>query len=419
MNSTDKCLSFPTGLFNKQALIAENEELDLKTFDYTDHKGFDIENNIDPVNNFFINYNQTNCKYYTVEQFSENVATNRAMSIIHFNSRSLKANISKIKQCLKDMNYPFTVIAISETWLKEDQAEKIDIEGYESYTLNRMGKRCGGVALFIDKNCKCKIVRNMSQAIDNLMECITVEIEMESSKNILVSCVYRCPGSSIEAFSELLSRMYERKINTKMVYVCGDYNIDLLNPLQLTPITEFINLMYSMSLYPAITRPTRITSHSATIIDNIFTNVIEKKVKTGLIINDSSDHLPVFAVIQKCTREKKDAIAFKMCRMNSGNSINSFKNDLLKQDWKKVYVGDVNEAYNTFMAIISELYDKNCPLVRKAVKHNSVEKPWLTKGILNACKKKNLLYKDFLKIRTKEAELKYKTYKNKLIKIMI
>ncbi|XP_061139602.1 uncharacterized protein LOC133157239 [Syngnathus typhle] len=311
------------------------------------------------------------------------------------------------------MNNPFTVIAISETWLKEDQSENIDIEGYESYTLNRKVKRCGGVALFVDKNYKGKIVRSMSQAIDNIMECITIEIEMESSKNILVSCVYRCPGSCIETFSELLSGMYERKIYTKMVYVYGDYNIDLLNPLQLTPVTEFINLMYSMSLYPGISRPTRITSHSATIIDNIFTNVIEKKVKTGLIINDSSDHLPVFAVIQDCTKKKKDAITFKMCRRNSGNSFNSFKNDLLKQDWKKVYVGDVNEAYNTFMAIISVLYDKNCPPVKKAVKLNSVEKTRLTKGILSACKKKNLLYKDFLKIRTKEAELKYKIYKNK------
>ena len=36
----------------------------------------------------------------------------------------------------------------------------------------------------------------------------------------------------------------------------------------------------------------------------------------------------------------------------------------------------------------------------------------------NACKKKNLLYKAFLKSRAKEAEFKYKTYKNKLVRIM-
>ena len=39
--------------------------------------------------------------------------------------------------------------------------------------------------------------------------------------------------------------------------------------------------------------------------------------------------------------------------------------------------------------------------------------PWITKGLRNACKKKNTLYRDFLRHRTKDAENKYKIYKNK------
>ena len=46
------------------------------------------------------------------------------------------------------------------------------------------------------------------------------------------------------------------------------------------------------------------------------------------------------------------------------------------------------------------------------------EKPWITKGILIASKRKNVLYKEFLKKRTAEAENKYKVYKNKLIQII-
>ncbi len=45
-------------------------------------------------------------------------------------------------------------------------------------------------------------------------------------------------------------------------------------------------------------------------------------------------------------------------------------------------------------------------------------KPWLTKGILKSCKKKNKLYRDFVKYRTVNAENKYKAYKNKLTTIM-
>ena len=56
----------------------------------------------------------------------------------------------------------------------------------------------------------------MSQVVDNIMECIMVEIEIEKSKNILISCVYRTPGSCIDTFRNKLSGMYEN-INKKML----------------------------------------------------------------------------------------------------------------------------------------------------------------------------------------------------------
>jgi len=51
----------------------------------------------------------------------------------------------------------------------------------------------------------------------------------------------------------------------------------------------------------------------------------------------------------------------------------------------------------------------------------SNHKPLLTPGLLNACillKKKNNLYEEYLKYRSKDAETKYKVYKNKLITIL-
>ena len=53
--------------------------------------------------------------------------------------------------------------------------------------------------------------------------------------------------------------------------------------------------MYSMSYYPVITRPIGITSHCATLRDNIFTNDIENSTLSGLLIYDVSDHLSVVA----------------------------------------------------------------------------------------------------------------------------
>lgn len=51
-------------------------------------------------------------------------------------------------------------------------------------------------------------------------------------------------------------------------------------------------------------------------------------------------------------------------------------------------------------------------------KQKNEDKPWITKGIVKACKKKNTLYRKFIAIRTKQAENKYKLYQNKLITII-
>lgn len=52
-----------------------------------------------------------------------------------------------------------------------------------------------------------------------------------------------------------------------------------------------------------------------------------------------------------------------------------------------------------FLGKILQIYDKCCPL--KVIKVNyKTQKPWFTKGIIRACKKKNLLYRKFLKSRT-------------------
>ena len=76
----------------------------------------------------------------------------------------------------------------------------------------------------------------------------------------------------------------------------GDFNINILNADSHTPTNEFIDLMYSNGLYPLISKPTRITSHTDTLIDNIFTNDLDHSKFSGLLWSDISDHLPIFQI---------------------------------------------------------------------------------------------------------------------------
>ena len=379
----------------------------------------DLNEEIDPESNFFKNVN--NCLYYTDEKFKNNIKMDRCISIIHFNSRSLYANFKNIKEYLSKFITPFSVIAISETWLCSEREGNFELEGYDLNIMNRkkVNKTTGGgTALYVDKRLKYKIVEKMTAAIEDVCECVTVEIDMGKKKNIIVSCVYREPKSSIDIFKNLMEEMFT-KTEQKVAYICGDYNVDLLNPHKYSLIDEFITAMYSMSLFPIITQPSRITHHSATIIDNIFTNNLEDNILSGLLINDISDHLPVFVIYNCDYSLKKDENIITYKRLRTEEALDALNNELLAQDWNNVYDTDnVNAAYDNFLNTFLLLYERNCPLQKCRKDPKRTDKPWITKGLSNACKKKNTLYRDFIKYRTKEKETKYKRYKNKLIDII-
>ena len=57
-------------------------------------------------------------------------------------------------------------------------------------------------------------------------------------------------------------------------------------------------MISGIGFLPFITRPSRTTATSATLIDNIFTNDIRdiSHYVQGLFINDLSDHFPVFHI---------------------------------------------------------------------------------------------------------------------------
>ena len=83
--------------------------------------------------------------------------------------------------------------------------------------------------------------------------------------------------------------------NKYQLYILGDMNIDFLKCDSHPPTEAYLDMLYSNNLLPIITKPTRLTYHSATLIDHIYTNSTSKIV-SGIVMVDISDHLPVVCV---------------------------------------------------------------------------------------------------------------------------
>ena len=75
--------------------------------------------------------------------------------------------------------------------------------------------------------------------------------------------------------------------------IAGDWNIDLLKYGTHSGTESFV---YNL-LIPVLTRPTRFSEFSSTLIDNILTNKPQDLLVAGALIGDISDHLPIFFCI--------------------------------------------------------------------------------------------------------------------------
>ena len=65
----------------------------------------------------------------------------------------------------------------------------------------------------------------------------------------------------------------------KSIFLLGDFNVKLLNDNEHNQTNELLDFLATNSFISLILQPSRITSHSNTLIDNIFSNVFVPEIK--------------------------------------------------------------------------------------------------------------------------------------------
>ena len=74
----------------------------------------------------------------------------------------------------------------------------------------------------------------------------------------------------------------------------GDLNLDLTKDSVNPKINSFLDLLSSFYLQTVIDSPTRISQTSASLLDNIFTNV-STHIQSGILLSEISDQLRFFS----------------------------------------------------------------------------------------------------------------------------
>ena len=131
------------------------------------------------------------------------------------------------------------------------------------------------------------------------------------NQKVIIGGIYRHPHGEVDHFNDALKNVISKIDDNTLAIVLGDINIDLLIENDVKR-NHYLNNYFEHNFIPCITLPTRITHHSATLLDHIFIKnpkkTIQNKCSSGNLITDISDHLSNFTLLDIKAPSIKDNV---------------------------------------------------------------------------------------------------------------
>ena len=205
-------------------------------------------------------------------------------------------------------------------------------------------------------------------------------------------CVYRHPKYDLLDFINYLEITLKKVASeNKEVYICGDFNIDLLKLNEINNYQLYYNLLCSFGFLPLIAQPTRIGGNQTpSLIDNIFCNKLCDEINSGNIYLTLSVHRYQFASIKK---EKFDIKIIKMYTRNYTNfSSKDFHDDVSIQKWN-YDLDNPTDLFNDFFWRLEGCVDRHVPIKKLIGREIKLKvKPWITPELSKIIKIKNKMF---------------------------
>ena len=312
---------------------------------------------------------------YTCGYFEEDSAFNLtkkhlpdSLKVIHVNIDSFSSKGLNLSAYLKCLKFQFNIICLTEIRFSTIGIVQKEFPDFDIYIDNPTIAK-GGVAILLRKNTFNEVTEIDFDDKFNLKGKLAgsncnVENKWLSFKigkqNVILGGIYRHPNRDVDNFNNALKSVLEKISDNDLAIILGDFNIELLEENN-TKVNFFLNDFFENNFIPCITLPTRITHHSATLIDHIFIKtpkkLLQNKCSSGNLIVDIADHLPNFTFIDIKTHSIKDR---PYTRLFTQSKINLF-NENLMSELPLINCSDLtdtNASFITFSTNFLALYDK-------------------------------------------------------------
>ena len=275
--------------------------------------------------------------------------------------------------------------------MNENTVDLIKFEGYRKFDLFRSDRRGGGVSIFVDVNFESTCL--LSLCLDYI-EVLCVESKRVNEK-VLIFSIYRPPNSSVELFIDKAAQIFNGFDfgSYTNVVCCGDFNLNMLDLNVNDSVRNFVDFMYSCSLLPIITKPTRITDRTQSLIDQFFVYNPVNYFACSLCTN-ISDHLPIVLICKRIFNFNSagGSIQVKYRLISEMNLSNMYyaasTHDFGGIENQASVEGAVSELYN----VLFDYYNISCPIRIKTVSYKDKVKPWIGDELKKLIKRRERYY---------------------------
>ena len=361
-------------------------------------------------------------KYYSPAQFISQKFSKNSFTIAHLNIASLQGHIDELRTLLTILDHPFDILCITETRLHDrDPLVNIQIPGY-NFVHKETTTQCGGVGIFIKTGIEYEEL-NLTSSQHNVFESIFIEIKNDKKKNVVIGCIYRHPRPVADFLDSYFEEMLEKVANlNKTCALLGDFNIDLIKYGDNHHTDSFYDQISSHGFRPLILQPSRVTSSSATLIDNIFINDIQCFSKGGNITSSISDHFLQFSQMDIFDNFKKQAKADKFSRNWAIFNKREFEDEVSQINWDEVipFISNTDQSFKKFYDTVTKKLDEMAPIKKLTKKEKGLKNnPWITHGILKSMRQRDTCYKKFVKekdpLLKQDYHKQYKLLRNHIV----
>ena len=348
-------------------------------------------NDIDDFDNDILDLNASDCEYIDLSDFRNQSSSN--LSVFHLNINSVPKKLEELVSSILSKNPP-SIIALSETKLNQQIENLYSIDGYNAI-FNSNSTSSGGIALFLKSNIKFSLIEELTYST-SFLESLSVRIDV-NGKILNVCCIYRRPGGNIDDFMNAYSFILNNLSREKSLII-GDTNLDLLRVSNSRVVENFVNCNFEQSFFSLINRPTRVTSHSATVIDQAFCNFIsDSSINSLIILCHLSDHFAVHIELTDTPDHGEDTATL----VRDWRALDNGKLAEAVQEGLR-HIPDnatrtIDDALQDLIKCIRSAMDSTCPLVPRRSNSRRKNKPWISQDIVAQINAKNKLYDKFCK----------------------